>query len=41
MESIQSRMAEQVAQAAQEFQYQRTGYAPMAVTVLLSKDTVW
>jgi uncharacterized protein YbcI len=40
VEAIQSTMAEQVAQAAREFQYQRTGYGPKAVTVVLSNDTL-
>lgn len=33
-------MAEQVAQAASDFQIQRTGHAPRAVTVVLSEDTL-
>ena len=33
-------MAQQVARAASEFQQQRTGHAPKAVTVVLSGDTV-
>lgn len=33
-------MAEQVAHAASEFQRQRTGHAPKAVTVVLSADTL-
>jgi uncharacterized protein YbcI len=33
-------MAQQVAQAASEFQRQRTGHAPRAVTVVLSDDTL-
>src|SRR5688500_16864533 len=33
-------MAEQVAQAARDFQQQRTGHVPKAVTVVLSKDTL-
>jgi uncharacterized protein YbcI len=33
-------MAQQVAQAAIDFQQQRTGYAPKAVTVVLSEDTL-
>src|SRR6476619_3506130 len=40
MESTQSTMAEQVAQAARDFQQQRTGHAPAAVTVVLSNDTL-
>jgi uncharacterized protein YbcI len=33
-------MAQQVAQAASEFQRQRTGHSPKAVTVVLSADTL-
>jgi len=33
-------MAQQVAQAASDFQRQRTGHAPRAVTVVLSGDTL-
>jgi uncharacterized protein YbcI len=33
-------MAQQVAQAASDFQQQRTGHAPKAVTVVLSEDTL-
>lgn len=33
-------MAQQVAQAASDFQLQRTGHAPKAVTVVLSEDTL-
>ena len=33
-------MAQQVAQAASVFQQQRTGHAPKAVTVVLSKETL-
>ena len=33
-------MAEQVAQAASAFQHQRTGHAPVAVTVVLGGDTL-
>ncbi|MCX5653090.1 MAG: DUF2294 domain-containing protein [Planctomycetota bacterium] len=33
-------MAQQVAQAASDFQEQRTGHAPSAVTVVLSGDTL-
>ena len=33
-------MAEQVAQAVSAFQQQRTGYAPKAVTVVLSEETL-
>lgn len=35
-----SSMAEQVAQAASEYQRQRTGHAPKAVTVVLSAETL-
>jgi uncharacterized protein YbcI len=40
METLHSTMAEQVAQAARDFQQQRTGHVPKAVTVVLSKDTL-
>lgn len=40
MDSSRSTMAEQVAQAARDFQQQRTGHAPAAVTVVLSNDTL-
>ena len=40
MEMLHSTMAEQVAQAARDFQQQRTGHVPKAVTVVLSKDTL-
>jgi uncharacterized protein YbcI len=33
-------MAEQVAQAARDFQQKRTGHPPTAVTVVLSNDTL-
>jgi uncharacterized protein YbcI len=33
-------MAQQVAQAASDFQEQRTGHVPKAVTVVLSEDTL-
>jgi uncharacterized protein YbcI len=33
-------MAQQVAQAASDFQQKRTGHAPTAVTVVLSQDTL-
>jgi len=33
-------MAEQVAQAASDFQMQRTGHAPRSVTVLLNEETL-
>ncbi len=35
-----STMAQQVARAASDFQRQRTGHAPTAVTVVLSDDTL-
>ena len=35
-----SSMAQQVAQAASEFQRQRTGHTPKAMTVVLSADTL-
>ena len=40
MEESPLTMAQQVAQAASEFQEQRTGLAPRAVTVVLSQDTL-
>lgn len=40
MERTSSTMAEQVAQAARDFQRQRTGHVPSAVTVVLSNDTL-
>jgi uncharacterized protein YbcI len=40
MEPVQSSMAEQVAQAARDFQRQRTGHVPKAVTVVLSNETL-
>jgi uncharacterized protein YbcI len=40
MDKSESTMAQQVAQAAREFQKQRTGHAPKAVTVVLSEDTL-
>src|SRR5438067_5461750 len=40
METMRSTMAEQVAQAARDFQQQRTGHIPKAVTVVLSNDTL-
>ena len=40
MKSARPTMAEQVAQAARDFQQQRTGHAPAAVTVALSNDTL-
>jgi uncharacterized protein YbcI len=40
MEPVESTMAEKVAQAARDFQRQRTGHVPKAVTVVLSNDTL-
>ena len=40
MEQPHSIMAQQVAQAASDFQEQRTGHVPKAVTVVLSGDTL-
>jgi len=40
MEQPTLTMAQQVAQAASEFQRQRTGHVPKAVTVVLSEDTL-
>jgi uncharacterized protein YbcI len=40
MDKTKLTMAQQVALAAREFQLQRTGYAPKAVTVVLSEDTL-
>ena len=40
MDSSRSTMAEQVAQAARDFQQKRTGHPPTAVTVVLSNDTL-
>ena len=40
MKNIDPTMAQQVAQAVSAFQQQRTGYAPKAVTVVLSEDTL-
>jgi uncharacterized protein YbcI len=40
MDKANFTMAEQVAQAASDFQIQRTGHAPRAVTVVLSEDTL-
>jgi uncharacterized protein YbcI len=40
MDKPQSKMAEQVAQAAVAFERQRTGHAPESVTVVLSDATV-
>ena len=40
MEALSSTMAEQVAQAARDFQQQRTGHVPKAVMVVLSEETL-
>ena len=40
MKKLDPTMAEQVAHAVSLFQEQRTGYAPKAVTVVLSDDTL-
>jgi uncharacterized protein YbcI len=40
MDNTKLTMAQQVALAAREFQRQRTGHAPKAVTVVLSEDTL-
>ena len=40
METPLLTMAEHVAQAARDFQHQRTGHVPKAVTVVLSNDTL-
>lgn len=40
MDKLTFTMAEQVAQAANDFQIERTGHAPRAVTVVLSDDTL-
>ena len=40
MEALSTTMAEQVAQAARDFQQQRTGHVPKAVTVVLSEETL-
>ena len=40
MEKLNSSMAAQVAQAARDFQQQRTGHVPKAVTVVLSEQTL-
>jgi uncharacterized protein YbcI len=40
MKTIDPTMAQQVAQAVSAFQHRQTGYAPKAVTVVLSEDTV-
>lgn len=40
MDQLRLTMAQQVAQAAREFQQQRTGHLPKAVTVVLSDHTL-
>jgi uncharacterized protein YbcI len=40
MKKLDTTMAQQVAQAVSAFQQRQTGYAPKAVTVVLSEDTV-
>ena len=40
MKKLDPTMAQQVAQAVSVFQQRRTGYAPKAVTVVLSDDTL-
>src|SRR5437762_1205244 len=40
IDSSKSTMAQQVAQAARDFQQKRTGHVPKAVTVVLSEDTL-
>jgi uncharacterized protein YbcI len=40
MKNLDPTMAQQVAQAVSAFQQRQTGYAPKAVTVVLSEDTV-
>ena len=40
MNKINLTMAQQVAQAASDFQRQRTGHVPKAVTAVLSEDTL-
>ena len=40
MDKPNSTMAQQVAQAARDFQRQRTGHVPKAVTVVLSEETL-
>lgn len=40
MDKVELTIAQQVAQAASDFQRQRTGHAPSAVTVVLSEDTL-
>jgi len=40
MQKLTSTMAEQIAQAARDFQQQRTGHVPKAVTVVLGEQTL-
>ena len=40
MNKIESTIAQQVAQVASDFQQQRTGHTPKAVTVVLSENTL-
>ena len=40
MKKLDPTMAQQVAQAVSAFQHRQTGYAPKAVTVVLSEDTL-
>ena len=40
MQKLKSTMAEQVAHAASDFQKERTGHTPDAVTVVLSEETL-
>ena len=40
MKKLDPTMAQQVAQAVSAFQQRRTGYAPKAVTLVLSEDTL-
>ncbi len=40
MKKLDPTMAQQVAEAVSAFQHRRTGYAPKAVTVVLSEDTL-
>jgi uncharacterized protein YbcI len=40
MKKLDPTMAQQVAHAVSAFQQQRTGYAPKAVTLVLSEDTL-
>jgi uncharacterized protein YbcI len=40
METINTAMARQIAEAANRFQHLRTGYAPHSVTVVLGDDTL-